>query len=649
MREMAEKPINKENKADNVIVSVTGLGIKEADLIRVMEKAGTYNRFVQKPKCQAAHTNRCAVAEYPAKAEGKSEINNRVLPTLDKAGTYNPSVQKPTSQAAHTNRCAVAEYPANAAGEFEINNRELPALDLEEYEHNIKEETGVADKNKGSTCYAWIGAGHCGGQLVKSFYDLGYRKILAVNTTRRDLDLLGIPQSQKFLMDIDEESDGRDMERGAKAVRQHRQDILHLAQQTFGTQVNHIMVCFGAGGGAGSGSVVELIDIAKRYARFIGLKNPRKSVGVIMTLPAAGKISSPVVAQNAYKVSNELSQMANAGEISPLIIVDNDKISRMYPGMSARPLLLSINRTFAGLFDFFNKVSALGSPYTCFDGLDYLNVIESGGCLVMGRTKVDKLDDPFSISEAVKNNLEKTLFAGGLDLSTVKSCGCIVVGGRELMAKVKGLQEKIDYAFYILSEMTGEATIHRGIYEDNSDSVRVFTIIGGLNSPTDRLEKLSTDSYFRPDVFETGGLQLREQREDILSLAEYFLAKEADFYNREEKMLNTDAKKLLLYYSWPGNIRELAKAMGRAHELTIGRVIHPDALPFKIIFSDYENYPKHILGILDKVQRRIITKTLELFNGSKFSASRILGIEPKHLNHLIEKLNISVAETNTSS
>ena len=83
---------------------------------------------------------------------------------------------------------------------------------------------------------------------MKSFYDLGYRKVLAVNTSRRDLDLLAIPQSQKFLMAMGEESNGRDMERSAKAVHQHRPDILHLAQQTFGTEVDHIMVCFGAGG-----------------------------------------------------------------------------------------------------------------------------------------------------------------------------------------------------------------------------------------------------------------------------------------------------------------------------------------------------------------------------------------------------------------
>jgi cell division GTPase FtsZ len=644
---MAEKPIKKENKADNV--SVTGVETKEADIISIMEKAVIQNPFVQKTKAQGTHTDRCAIEEKPSEAAGEFEINNRELPPLDKAGTHNPSVQKPKSQVAQTDRCVIEENPSAAAGEFKNNNRGLPTLDLEQYEQNIKEETGIADKNKGSICYAWIGAGQCGGQLVKSFYDLGYRKVLAVNTTRRDLDLLAIDQSQKLLMDMREGSNERDMEREVNNVQQHRQDILRLAQQTFGAQVNHLMICFGAGGGAGSGSVVELIEIAKGYARFIGLKNPSKSVGVIMTLPASGKISSPLAAQNAYKAANKLSQMANAGEISPLIIVDNEKLSKMYPKMATRPLHLSINRTVAGLFDFFNKVSALGSPYTSFDRLDYLDVIESGGCLVMGRTKVDKLDDPFSISEAVKNNIEKTLFAGGLDLSTVKACGCIVVGGRELMAKVKGLQEKIDYAFYILSEMTGEATIHRGIYEDNSDSLRVFTIIGGLNSPTERLEKLSTDLYFRPCVFETDGLQLQEQRKDILSLAEYFLSKEADFYNRDDKILNSDTKQLLLHYSWPGNIRELAKSMGRAHELTTGRVIHPDALPYNIIFADSRNYPKHILPILDKAQRRIIVKALELLHGRKSSVARILGIGSQRLNHLIKKLNIPVVKINTSS
>lgn len=526
---------------------------------------------------------------------------------------------------------------------------QIPTLDLKQSEDSVKRETGVADESRGSICYAWIGVGQCGGRLVKSFYDLGYRKVLALNTALRDLDTLDIPHKQKFLMGTFAKENSRDMEKGAKAISQHRQDIFHLSRRIFGSHVDHIMICFGAGGGTGSGSVVELIDIAKRYARSIGLKNPSKKVGVIMTLPAVGKVGSTVVAENAYKVANQLSQMASSGQISPLVIVDNDKINRMYPKVTANTLWLNINQTVANIFSFFNKVSALGSRYTSFDPRDYLSIIESGGCLVMGRTKVDKLDSPFAISDAVKNNLKQTLFVKGLDLSSVKVCGCIVVVGRDSIANVGGLRENINYAFDILSDMTGDATIHQGIYEDKGDSLRVYTIIGGIDKPIDRLEELKQDLYFRPDVVDIEGLLLRERKEDILYFAEYFLSKEANLYGREDKVLSSDVQKILLHYSWPGNVHELAEAMKRACELSIEKEIQPDVLPFRILFADSEDYPRQILPMLDRVKREIIIKTFELFQGSKHSAARILGIEPERLDYLIRKLGISGIETDTSS
>jgi len=367
---------------------------------------------------------------------------------------------------------------------------QIPTLDLEQYEPVFEQELGVEDNINGSTRYAWLGGGQCGGRLVKSFYDLGYKKVLAVNTTHHDLDLLEIPEEQKFLMNMGEKGAGKDTERGEKAVYQYQQEILHLARQTFSTQVDHIMVCFGAGGGTGSGSVIGLIEIAKRYARYVGLKNPNKKVGVIMTLPTVGEASSPLVAENAYKVGTRLSKLASAGEISPLIIVDNDKINRMYPGLTVKSFWPSINNTVAGLFDIFNRISALSSEYTSFDPVDYHSIMESGGCALMGLTRVNEYDDKFALSEAVKRNLQKTLLAGGIDLTTAKVAGCIVVGGKKLMNSVIGLQDNINYAFDVLSEITGQATIHRGIYEDDRECLRVYTIIGGLDSPIVRLEEL---------------------------------------------------------------------------------------------------------------------------------------------------------------
>ncbi|MGB2863717.1 MAG: hypothetical protein WBC05_10370 [Sedimentisphaerales bacterium] len=388
----------------------------------------------------------------------------------------------------------VAQKPKQVRAKSKSKAKEwlVPVLDLEHYEPRIKEETGVQDQNKGSTRYAWIGAGQCGGRLAKSFYDLGYRKVLALNTTHNDLDLLNIPQSQKFLMDTGEQGAGKDMERGERAVQQHQQEILHLARKTFGTQVDHIMVCFGAGGGTGSGSVIGSIEIAKRYARYIGLENPNSKVGVIMTLPTVGEASSPLVAENAHRVATTLNQMAMSAEISPLIIVDNDKIKKMYPGMTVKSFWPSINNTVASMFDIFNRLSSLNSRYTSFDPMDYRSIMESGGCAIMGLTKVKAFDDPYALSEAVKENLEKTLLAGGFDLSTAELAGCIVVGGKKLMAHTKGLQNNIDYAFDVLSEITGRATIHRGIYEDDRDCLRVYTIIGGLDSPSTRLEEISS-------------------------------------------------------------------------------------------------------------------------------------------------------------
>lgn len=400
-----------------------------------------------------------------------------------KAKTVNKSMKKKVAQ--KKKQVRVKRKP-------EVREWLVPVLDLEHYEPRIKKEIGVQDQNKGSTRYAWIGAGQCGGRLVKSFYDLGYRKALAINTTHNDLDLLNIPQSQKFLMDTGEHGAGKDMGRGERAVQQNQQEILHLARKTFGTEVDRIMVCFGAGGGTGSGSVAGSIEIAKRYARYIGLENPNKKVGVIMTLPTVGEASSPLVAENAHRVASTLSQMAMSEEISPLIIVDNDKIKRMYPGMTVKSFWPTINSTVASLFDIFNRLSALNSRYTSFDPMDYCSIMESGGCAIMGLTKVKAFEDPYALSEAVKENLEKTLLATGFDLSTANSAGCIVVGGKKLMAHTKGLQNNIDYAFDVLSEITGRATIHRGIYEDDRDSLRVYTIIGGLDSPRSRLEEISS-------------------------------------------------------------------------------------------------------------------------------------------------------------
>lgn len=379
---------------------------------------------------------------------------------------------------------ASAPTPPNSQKEL------LPRLALEDFVPAPTNHKGIPDTHTGSIRYAWIGAGQCGGRLVRSLYTLGYRKALAVNTTAHDLALLELPDRHKFVMDIGSKGAGKDMTRGNEAVTRHRQQVLHHAEQIFGQDIDHIMICFGAGGGTGSGSAVGLIDLARNYIRHTRAMNPAKGVGVMMTLPTTGEAKSPLIAHNAYKVAAELADMAARGLISPLIIIDNAKISDMYPNLTVREFWPTINSTVTSLFDIFNRLSALPSRYTSFDQADYYSVVTAGGCCIMGLTQVTEFKDKFSLSAGVKDNLEKTLLADGFDLKTSQVAGAIAVGGSNLMKTIPGLQDNIDYAFDTLADITGDATIHRGIYEDGRNTLRVYTIIGGLNAPEARMNFL---------------------------------------------------------------------------------------------------------------------------------------------------------------
>jgi DNA-binding NtrC family response regulator len=158
-----------------------------------------------------------------------------------------------------------------------------------------------------------------------------------------------------------------------------------------------------------------------------------------------------------------------------------------------------------------------------------------------------------------------------------------------------------------------------------------------------------SDLYYRLDVVRLEVPPLRHRKEDILALAEYFLHNQAFFYNEPLKSLNESAKRLLLSYTWPGNVRELANAIERAYVLTPGPEIQPAVMPFEIIISDSPSYPKDQLPTLDEVKRRVITQTLEYTRGRRIAAARILGIERRQLNRLIDKFKITTSQQNNDA
>ncbi|MGA2680073.1 MAG: sigma-54 dependent transcriptional regulator [Sedimentisphaerales bacterium] len=158
-----------------------------------------------------------------------------------------------------------------------------------------------------------------------------------------------------------------------------------------------------------------------------------------------------------------------------------------------------------------------------------------------------------------------------------------------------------------------------------------------------------SDLYYRLNVVRLEVPPLRHRREDILPLAEYFLAAQARFYGESPKVFSKQVKGLLLNYAWPGNVRELANAVERAYVLTSGRETQSAVLPFELIIADSPSYLKDLkdqLPTLDEVKRRVITQTLEYTKGRRIAAAKILDIERRQLNRLMEKLNICVPKSN---
>src|SRR5439155_23817097 len=90
------------------------------------------------------------------------------------------------------------------------------------------------------------------------------------------------------------------------------------------------------------------------------------------------------------------------------------------------------------------------------------------------------------------------------------------------------------------------------------------------------------DLYYRINVLSVDVPPLRERREDIPVLIDYFLKKHTRNTSRLVKGLTTETRRILTDYGWPGNVRQLESAIERAILLCEGDMIIPDDLPTEV-------------------------------------------------------------------
>jgi Nif-specific regulatory protein len=155
--------------------------------------------------------------------------------------------------------------------------------------------------------------------------------------------------------------------------------------------------------------------------------------------------------------------------------------------------------------------------------------------------------------------------------------------------------------------------------------------------------RFRADLYYRLNVLPIYIPPLRERREDILHLAEFFLKR----FNREIKKqiggFSPAALETLLSYSWPGNVRELENAVERAVVVTQGEVIFPDvfALEARSHGRPDEYGGKSLKEAVNVFKRHYIRQALELNEWNQTKTSRLLGIQRTYLSRLVKELEIT--------
>ena len=191
---------------------------------------------------------------------------------------------------------------------------------------------------------------------------------------------------------------------------------------------------------------------------------------------------------------------------------------------------------------------------------------------------------------------------------------------------------------------------------ENGEVVRVGTnepktvnvrIISATNSD---LAARVADKQFREDLyFRIKGATveippLRSRRDDIPLLIEHFIAAANKNHDSKIKGIAADARRVLMAYPWPGNVRQLRNAVQNMVALTEGDKLTVDDIPSEIYSPPETVTGKHfeqLAGIsLEEAEKQLIANTLKMLSGNREQAAKILGIGERTLYRKIKEYDL---------
>ena len=234
------------------------------------------------------------------------------------------------------------------------------------------------------------------------------------------------------------------------------------------------------------------------------------------------------------------------------------------------------------------------------------------------------------------------------------------------IASKKGLFEVADQGTIFFDEigtigMETQAKLLRVIQEKEFmrlgavDTIKVDArIIAATNVD---LKKLVEDGRFREDLYYRLNViniplpPMRERKEDIPLLVEFFTKQYCEENAKPLYRFSSEALKVLMDYHWPGNVRELENVVERAVVLSQDEILGRDLLPEAIIspslrFATLSSFPlardTSLFEIIDSFERRVIIEMLEQTGWSQTEAADNFKIPLSTLNQKIKRHGIEI-------
>lgn len=328
-----------------------------------------------------------------------------------------------------------------------------------------------------------LGSGQAGSRIAEAFYKLGYSSAV-INTAMQDLKYIAIPDSNKLLLEYGLGGAAKEIEIGKAAAEAHRGEILQLVNDKLADAQVYVL-CLSLGGGSGAGSCETLVDL---------LSNTGKPLVVITVLPMDTEDAQ--TKSNALETLSKLAGLTQTKKVNNLIVVDNAKLEAIYQDVSQVEFYGVANKAIVDPIDIFNTLSSMPSSVKGLDPMEWGKLFTDGeGLTVYGELTVENFEEDTAIAEAVVNNLNGNLLAGGFDLKQSRYVGVIIAANKEVWAKIPS--SSITYAMAMVNDQCGTPKgVFKGIYtiETPDPVVKVYSIFTGLGLPDSRVTQLKKDA-----------------------------------------------------------------------------------------------------------------------------------------------------------